>query len=76
MYARNRAWGVEGLAVDVDYDTEARPRRFEIAVELPDGLSSEQVGRLERVAESCPIRRALEGGFSFEERVLAAPRAA
>jgi putative redox protein len=76
MYARNRDWDVEGLAVDVDYDTEARPRRFEIAVQLPDDLSPEQARRLGRVAESCPIRRALEAGFSFEERVLSMPRAA
>jgi putative redox protein len=76
MYARNRGWDVEKLAVDVDYDTQARPRRFEIAVQLPDDLSSEQVRRLERVAESCPLRRALEDGFSFEERVLSMPRAA
>jgi putative redox protein len=75
-YARNRGWDVETLVVDVDYDTDARPRRFGVAVQLPDGLSPEQVRRLERVAASCPVRRALEGGFSFEERVLSMPRAA
>ena len=75
-YAANRDWDLEGLAVDVDYDTEARPRRFDVAVQLPDGLSSEQVRRLERVAASCPVRRALDAGFSFEERVLSMPRAA
>lgn len=76
MYARNRGWDMEAPVVDVNYDAEARPRRFEIAVQLPDGLSPERVRRLERVAASCPLRRALEGGFSFEERVLSMPRAA
>ncbi len=75
-YARNRGWDAEALVVDVGYDTDSRPRRFQVAVQLPDDLSPEQVRRLERVAASCPVRKALEGGFSFEERVLAAPRAA
>ena len=75
-YARNRGWDIKELVVDVDYDTETRPRHFEVAVQLPDGLSPEQVLRLERAAASCPVRRALEGGFSVTERVLSTPRAA
>ena len=75
-YARNRGWNAEGLVVDVDYDTDASPSHFEVAVQLPEGLSPEQVRRLKRVAASCPVRRALEGGFGFEERVLSMPRAA
>ena len=39
------------------------------AARLPE-LSAEQVRRLERVAESCPVRRALEDGFTFEERLV------
>jgi hypothetical protein len=29
----------------------------------------EQTERLKRVADTCPVRRALEAGFSFDERV-------
>jgi putative redox protein len=70
MYAARHGWPMGDLAVEVDYDSEAVPRRFEVRVLLPDGLSTEQVARLRRVAEQCPVRRALETGFEFEEELL------
>jgi putative redox protein len=71
MYAEKRGWQIGASSVDVSYDSEASPRRFEIQLNLPAELSSEQLRRLERVAESCPLRRALEAGFTFEERLVA-----
>ena len=70
MYAEKRGWQIGDAFVDVSYDSEASPRRFEIQLNLPPGLSSEQLRRLERVAESCPLRRALEAGFTFQERLV------
>ena len=70
MYAEKRGWKIGAASVDVSYDSEASPRRFEIQLDLPAELSSEQLLRLERVAESCPLRRALEAGFTFEERLV------
>ena len=69
LYAERHGWDVGELRVDVDYDPRSEPRRFAVNVHLPDGLSADQVQRLERVAESCPVRRALEAGFAFDERV-------
>jgi hypothetical protein len=37
------------------------------------GLSADQVARLRRVAETCPVRRALEADFRFEETIVTAP---
>jgi putative redox protein len=78
MYAQNRGWEIGETAVEVDYDTDGVQRRFAIDLRLPSDLTPEQLRRLERVAESCPVRRALEAGFAFEERTVAsrAPRAA
>ncbi len=78
MYAQNRGWGLGETSVEVEYDPDSVPRRFAIDIHLPDDLTAEQRRRLERVAETCPVRRALEAGFTFEERVVAAqlPRAA
>ena len=45
----------------------------EIDVHLPDVPAQVQVERLGRVARTCPIRRALETGFEFEERILRRP---
>jgi putative redox protein len=71
MYAQNRGWDIGETAVDVDYDAETVPRRFTIDIHLPEDLTSEQQRRLERVAETCPVRKALEAGFCFEERTTA-----
>jgi putative redox protein len=69
MYAKNRGWPLDGVSVDVEYDTDAVPRHFDVTVNLPAGLAPEQVRRLTRVADTCPVRRALEAGFAFDERI-------
>ena len=71
MYARNRGWDLGEIGVDVRYDTDAVPRRMEVDIHLPPGLAAEQVRRLQRVAQTCPVRRALESGFTFEEKLIA-----
>jgi putative redox protein len=78
MYAQNRGWDIGETAVDVDYDPDSSPRHLSIDVHLPNDLAPDQRRRLERVAKTCPVRRALETGFAFEERTVDAgtPRAA
>ncbi len=73
-YARTKGWQLAELCVDVVYDNKATPRHFDVTVNLPDGLSAEQTKRLMRVAEACPVRRAIEAGMSFDEH-LPAPAA-
>ncbi len=70
LYAQRKGWTLEDLQVHVTYDTEARPRRFTVDLHLPDTLSVDQVQRLRRVADTCPVREALEAGFAFEERIM------
>jgi putative redox protein len=74
MYAQTKHWDVGEVVVDVDYDHQAVPRQFVIEVRLPDSLSSIQIERLRRVANTCPLRRALETGFEFDERIVTEPR--
>jgi len=69
MYAKNRGWDIGETTVDVDYDPDRTPRLFTIAIDLPADLSAEQRRRLERVARTCPVRRALEAGFDFREHI-------
>ncbi len=71
MYAQNRSWDIGETGVDVDYDPDSSPRRFSIEVHLPSDLTPDQRRRLQRVAETCPVRRALEAGFTFEETITA-----
>ena len=72
MYANNRGWRMGETEVSVDYDPETTPRTVKVELSLPAGLTDDQIRRLERVAETCPVRRALEAGFEIEEHVVTA----
>jgi putative redox protein len=73
LYAVRRDWGLGSVTVDVDYEPEASPRRVETTIELAGDLADEQADRLLRVARTCPLRRALESDFSFEEWLTVRP---
>jgi putative redox protein len=69
MYARTKEWELGEVSVSVDYDNQSSPRRFDVAIELGGNLSDEQLLRLEKVAASCPVRRAVESGIEFFETI-------
>ena len=71
LYAQQRDWQLGDVRVEVSYDKDTTPRQVSVEVHLPDGLTDDQVKRLTRVANSCPARRALEAGFTFEEEIHA-----
>lgn len=76
LYARRKGWTIGEIRVDVDYDPDVVPRHMTAIVHLPEGLSGEQIARLTRVAETCPVKRAFEAGFDIEEHVETAEVAA
>ena len=69
MYARTKGWELGSVTVEVDYDHRSTPRRFRIEIRLGGDLSDAQLERLERVARSCPLRRSIEAGNEFDERI-------
>lgn len=69
LYARTKGWELGEVSVAVDYDNRSTPRRFEVAIELGGDLSDEQLRRLDKVAASCPVRRAVETGIEFSETI-------
>ncbi len=69
LYAQRKKWDLGDVSVDVAYDYESDPRRFDVTVHLPAGLTDDQITRLKRVSATCPVRRALEGDFVFDERI-------
>jgi putative redox protein len=69
LYANRHGWALPDLRVEVVYDPDSTPRGMQVSVHLPPGLDDEQIARLRRVAETCPVRRALEAGFAIEERI-------
>jgi putative redox protein len=76
MYARTKGWDLGGVSVAIDYDNQATPRRFEIVIELGADLDDEQLRRLETVARTCPVRRAIESGIEFHETIDSGTRVA
>ena len=69
MYARTKGWELGEVSVAVDYDNHSAPRRFDVAIELGADVSDQQLRRLEKVAASCPVRRAIEAGIEFDETI-------
>jgi putative redox protein len=70
MYARTRHWEIGDVRVDVEYNHRATPRTFAIVVHLDPSLPPDRVARLTKIAEGCPVRRAIEDGIEFDERVV------
>jgi putative redox protein len=69
MYARTKAWDLGDVTVAVGLDNHSTPRRFDVLVEIGGSVTDEQLERLEKVAESCAVRRTLEAGSEFFETV-------
>ena len=69
MYARTKGWELGGVSVAVDYDNGSTPRRFDVSIEMGSELTDEQLARLTKVAESCPVRRSVEAGIVFYETI-------
>jgi len=47
----------------------AGQRRCDVTVRVEAPLTGEQLERLEKVAATCPVRKALEGAVSFTEQI-------
>jgi putative redox protein len=70
LAAPGRGWRLGRVEVDVDYDPHATPRSCEVVIRTEYPLAGAQLGRLAKVAATCPVRRALEGGGTvFTERI-------
>jgi putative redox protein len=74
QYGRTKGWDLGEVIVDVDYDKESVPRQVEIVIRLGGHLTHEQLERLQKVARACPLRRSIETGFEFTERIDAPVR--
>ncbi len=69
VYGRTKGWDLGPVSVEVEYDHRSTPRHFEIDVSIGAELTTAQLARLEAVAAACPVRRAIEGGAEFTERI-------
>lgn len=75
-YAQTKGWELGQVTVEVDYDHHSTPRRFETVIRLGADLSEAQLERLHKLAAACPVRRSIETGIEFAERIEARSKAA
>jgi putative redox protein len=68
-YGRTKGWDLGDIAVDVEYDNKSVPRHFDISIGVTGNVDDPQLARLRKVAAACPLRRSLEAGFEFDERL-------
>ena len=54
-YAQTKGWELGDVTVDVDYDHQSTPRRFQTVIRLGGDLSDFQLERLHKVAAACPF---------------------
>ena len=69
VWMRRRAWNIGELRVDVRYDQTATPCEVEINVHLPE-VSDEQRVRVLAAIRACRVRKSIEGGMHFHERLI------
>jgi putative redox protein len=69
MYGRTKGWDLGDVDVEVDYDNVSAPRHFAVRISFTGDLTEEQLRRLEKVAETCPVRRAMVAGMEFVEEI-------
>ena len=75
-YARAKGWDLGEVTVDIDYDHRSTPRHIGTTIRLGGELAPSQLERLHKVAAACPLRRSIESGFTFAERLELVPKAA
>jgi putative redox protein len=75
MYAGHKGIELADLSVDVHYelDPKAGESTFRLMLNLPAGLSEEQLRRLHVIAGKCPVHRVLAGSIEITDRVRLLP---
>ena len=68
--ARRKGWRIEGAAVEVEKIMTSKGQRsikaLKLRISMPPELSDEQVKLLQRVVDTCPVKRSLEEGVAME----------
>lgn len=71
MYAKHKGWEIGQVEVSAEFTPAERgaPTKFKLEIRLPNGLSADQVERLQVIAAKCPVHRVLDGEAMFVESV-------
>jgi putative redox protein len=73
MYAERKEWDLGDLTVDVDYDVEPKgTSRFDVVIQIPGDVSEEQLERIGKIAQRCPVHRVLLGKVEISDEVVRA----
>ncbi|HGY5554368.1 MAG TPA: OsmC family protein [Prochlorococcus sp.] len=68
--ARQRGWEIDGASVDVEkIMTSKGPRSIEtlkLLITMPPEISKQQLQLLQRMVDTCPVKRNLEGSITMK----------
>jgi putative redox protein len=70
MYAQHKQWPLENAEVSVTLERTAEGILFDRTLALLGPLDEAQRARLLKVAESCPVHKALSGKIEIRTRLL------
>lgn len=70
MYAQHKEWPLENAEVTVELERAAAGVLFKRTIALVGPLGDEQKARLLKVAESCPVHKALTGKIEISTRLV------
>jgi putative redox protein len=70
MYAQHKQWPLDNALVTVDLTHEGGLAKFDRGIQLVGSLDAAQRERLLKVAESCPIHKALTGRIEIVTRLV------
>ncbi|HEY4540632.1 MAG TPA: OsmC family protein [Faecalibacter sp.] len=66
MYFNHKGWSYQSVEVDVDFDYTTLPTTFQRVVRVKGEFDEKQRGRIDKIANACPVHKLLEKGHTIE----------
>lgn len=66
MYFNHKKWEYSGVEVDVNFEEKTLPINFSRIIRIKGNFDEKQKERILRIANACPVHKALEIGHQIE----------
>ena len=64
MYFNHKEWSYNDIKVDVEFDSSRIPYVFNRKIKISGSFDDKQKLRLEKIANACPVHKAMEVGHT------------
>ena len=69
MYFNHKGWAYDLIEVDVDFDYSVLPITFNRIVRIKGNFEPDQLKRIEKIVNACPVHKLLEVGHTVLTKV-------